>query len=217
MFNSSFINKKMEEKDFDFNFKVLLLGNSGVGKSSLLLRFVDMTFNETFISTLGVDFKVKTMEIEDKNVKMQIWDTAGQERFRNIISSYFKGCHGILLLYDITNKESFKNLGYWLHEIEANANQKVLKILIGNKNDLEEERQISVKEGQDFADKKEMQFIETSVKMNNNINEAFYALGKKMIEYYSKQKPTTIQDNNEKKTLVVKAGKDLNTKKGCCN
>ena len=163
----------MGDEDYDFIFKVLLLGNSDVGKSSLLLRFVDSVWNETFVPTIGVDFKVKTVEIGDKKVKMQIWDTAGQERFRNVISTYFRGGNGLLLIYDITNKDSFKNLESWLIEIEKNASENILKILIGNKSDLEEDREISKEEGQAFANRNGMQFMETSAKMNTNVDEAF--------------------------------------------
>ena len=106
--------------DYEFIFKVLLLGNSNVGKSSLFLRFVDDIWNDTFVPTIGVDFKIKTFDIDEKKIKMQIWDTAGQERFKNIIASYYRGAHGILLIYDVTDKDSFKNLSNWLIEIEEN-------------------------------------------------------------------------------------------------
>ena len=104
------------EDNYEFIFKVLLLGNSNVGKSSLFLRFVDDIWNDTFVPTIGVDFKIKTFEIDEKKIKMQIWDTAGQERFKNIISSYYRGAHGILLIYDVTDKDSFRNLANWLIE-----------------------------------------------------------------------------------------------------
>ena len=208
----------MGDEDYDFIFKVLLLGNSDVGKSSLLLRFVDSVWNETFVPTIGVDFKVKTVEIGDKKVKMQIWDTAGQERFRNVISTYFRGGNGLLLIYDITNKDSFKNLESWLIEIEKNASENILKILIGNKSDLEEDREISKEEGQAFANRNGMQFMETSAKMNTNVDEAFQALGKLMIEFnLGKNTAMASQNKNDKKkTLSASAGKDLNSKKKCC-
>ena len=114
----------MEEEGYDFIFKVLLLGNSDVGKSSLLLRYVDSVWNDAFVPTIGVDFKVKTLNINDKKIKMQIWDTAGQERFRTVVATYFRGAHGILLLYDVTNKDSFKNLENWLIEIEKMLKKK---------------------------------------------------------------------------------------------
>ena len=205
----------MSEDDYDFIFKVLLLGNSDVGKSSLLLRFVDSVWNESFVPTIGVDFKVKTLDIGEKRVKMQIWDTAGQERFRNVVATYFRGSNGILLIYDITSRESFKNLESWLIEIEKNASENVLKILIGNKNDLENERVISKEEGQDFANRYSMQFIETSAKMDTNVSEAFLTLAKLMMEFNSNGKPMA-QKKTENKKLTASAGKDLNKKKGCC-
>ena len=205
----------MSEDDYDFIFKVLLLGNSDVGKSSLLLRFVDSVWNESFVPTIGVDFKVKTLDIGEKRVKMQIWDTAGQERFRNVVATYFRGSNGILLIYDITSRESFKNLESWLIEIEKNASENVLKILIGNKNDLENERVISKEEGQDFANRYSMQFIETSAKMDTNVSEAFLTLAKLMNEFNSNGK-TKEKKKAENKKLNASFGKDLNKKKGCC-
>ena len=202
----------MVDEDYDFIFKILLLGDSDVGKSSLLLRYVDAVWNESFVPTIGVDFKVKTIDIGDKKLKMQIWDTAGQERFRNVVSTYFRGSNGILLLYDITNRESFKDLESWLIEIEKNADENVLKILIGNKNDLEEERAISYDEGKAFADRNNMQFIETSAKLDTNVSEAFETLGKLMVELKSSPKPL-LSNKNENKKLNASAGKDLNTKK----
>jgi len=206
----------MGDENYDFIFKVLLLGNSDVGKSSLLLRYVDSVWSDTFVPTIGVDFKVKTIEIGGKKVKLQIWDTAGQERFRTVVSTYFRGAHGIFLIYDITNRDSFKNLENWLIEIEKNASENVLKILIGNKNDLEDERDITADEGKAFANRNGMQFIETSAKMNTNVNEAFETLGKLMIEFSSQQKQGMTQDKKDKKVLGASSGKNLNTKKGCC-
>ena len=205
----------MGDENYDFIFKVLLLGNSDVGKSSLLLRYVDSVWSDTFVPTIGVDFKVKTIEIGGKKVKLQIWDTAGQERFRTVVSTYFRGAHGIFLIYDITNRDSFKNLENWLIEIEKNASENVLKILIGNKNDLEDERDITPDEGKAFANRNGMQFIETSAKMNTNVNEAFETLGKLMIEFNSQQKQAMTQDKKDKKVLGS-SGKNLSTKKGCC-
>ena len=205
----------MTEENYDYIFKVLLLGNSDVGKSSLLLRFVDKTWSDSFVPTIGVDFKVKTMNIGDKTVKMQIWDTAGQERFRNVVASYFRGSNGILLIYDVTNRDSFKNLDNWLEVIENNASDNVLKILIGNKVDLVDDIEIKKEEGQQFANRYNMQFIETSAKLDTNVSEAFETLAKLMIEFNSKQVPLT-QKKTDNKKLSSSAGKDLNAKKGCC-
>ena len=204
----------MIENEYDYIFKVLLIGNSDVGKSSLILRYVDQIWNDVFVPTIGVDFKVKSLEIEKKSIKLQIWDTAGQERFRNVISSYFKGAHGILLIFDITSRNSFKELENWLGEVERNASSQILKILIGNKCDLEEEREISKDEGEAFAMRNGMQYIETSAKINTNVNEAFEALAKIMVEYNNKKNSAT----KENKTIKMNKGTDLSVqkKKKCC-
>ena len=204
----------MADEEYDFIFKVLLLGNSDLGKSSILIRYVDESWNEAFVPTIGVDFKVKSMEVEQKKIKMQIWDTAGQERFRNVISSYFRGAHGLFLIYDITNRDSFKNLENWLIEIEKNASENVLKILVGNKNDLEQDREISYEEGKNFANRNGMEFIETSAKINTNVSEAFEMLGKLMIK--NEAQPADKNQMKDKKILSASSGKNIKTKKGCC-
>ena len=203
------------DQNYEFIFKVLLLGNSNVGKSSLFLRFVDDIWNDTFVPTIGVDFKIKTFEIDSKKIKMQIWDTAGQERFKNIIASYYRGAHGILLLYDVTDKDSFKNLSNWLIEIEKNASKNVLRLLIGNKCDLEEKRVISFNQGKEFADTYGLKFIETSAKKNLNVNEAFETLGRELMSASEEKK--IIHQKQNKKISVAKA-QDLNIEKkgGCC-
>ena len=203
------------DQNYEFIFKVLLLGNSNVGKSSIFLRFVDDIWNDTFVPTIGVDFKIKTFEIDSKKIKMQIWDTAGQERFKNIIASYYRGAHGILLLYDVTDKDSFKNLSNWLIEIEKNASKNVLRVLIGNKCDLEEKRVISFNQGKEFADTYGLKFIETSAKKNLNVNEAFETLGRELMAASSEKK--IVKQKQNKKISVAKAQDlDMNKKKGGC-
>ena len=202
-------------EEYEFIFKVLLLGNSNVGKSSLFLRFVDDIWNDTFVPTIGVDFKIKTFDIDEKKIKMQIWDTAGQERFKNIIASYYRGAHGILLIFDVTDKDSFKNLSNWLIEIEKNASKNVLKVLIGNKTDLEEKRVITYNQGKEFADTYGLKYIETSAKKNLNVNEAFETLGRELMAASDDKRITKTKPN--KKISVAKA-QDLTPekKKGCC-
>ena len=206
---------KGSKQDYEFIFKVLLIGNSNVGKSSLFLKFVDDIWNDTFVPTIGVDFKIKTFEIDTKKIKMQIWDTAGQERFKNIISSYYRGAHGILLLHDVTDKDSFKNLSNWLIEIEKNSSKNVIKVLIGNKTDLEDKRVISKNQGKDFADTYGLKFVETSVKKNINVKEAFETLGRELMAASVDKK--IVKEKQNKKISVSKA-QDLNVQKngGCC-
>ncbi|CAH8462744.1 unnamed protein product [Schistosoma turkestanicum] len=135
-------------QDYDYLLKLLLIGDSGVGKSCLLLRFADETFNETYISTIGVDFKIRTLEINGKVVKLQIWDTAGQERFRTITSSYYRGAQGIMIVYDITDKSTFDHVENWLLEIGSNAKDQISRILIGNKCDLNDRRAVKYEDAQ---------------------------------------------------------------------
>ena len=179
--NKTNLNNNSSTFEYEYLFKILLVGNSNVGKSSLFLRFVDEIWKENFVPTIGVDFKIKSIKIDNKTIKLQIWDTAGQERFRSILSSYYKGANGILLLYDITNVNSFKNLSNWLIDIEKNSSKDVKKILIGNKCDLNELRKIPINKGKEFADTYNMKFIETSAKNNVNINECFNILGKELL------------------------------------
>lgn len=162
--------------DYDYIFKILLMGDSGVGKSSLLLRFTENTYSETFITTIGVDFKIKTIDIDGTIVKLQIWDTAGQERFRTITSSYYRGANAAILVYDITNKRSFENIKKWLYEINtssASSIKAIKKIIVGNKADLVDNRKISYDDAKIFCDILNIKFIESSAKNSEKINEIF--------------------------------------------
>lgn len=147
----------------DSLFKILIIGDSGVGKTSILNRYASDMFNESFISTIGVDFKIKTMNIDGNNIKMQIWDTAGQERFRTITSSYYRGAHGIIVVFDVSDRESFLDVDIWMREIDNFCvNKKIQKILIGNKIDLE--RKVSYEEAHFLAMKYGITYLEVSAK-----------------------------------------------------
>ena len=205
-------------QDYDYLFKVLLIGNSSVGKSSLLLRFVDNQWSDLFVPTIGVDFKIRTMEIDNKNVKLQIWDTAGQERFKNITASYYRGAHGIFVVYDISDMESFKNINNWLIEIEKNANKNVYKILVGNKCDLEDKRTVSYQQGKELAETYGMQFIETSAKSNTNVEEAFHLLGREVMKLSLNDKEKNFGNKDKNKMKLNTKTEDIvfQQKKGCC-
>ncbi|KAJ2817694.1 GTP-binding protein [Coemansia erecta] len=184
---------------YDYLMKLLLIGDSGVGKSCLLLRFSDDQFTPSFITTIGIDFKIRTIELDGKRIKLQIWDTAGQERFRTITTAYYRGAMGILLVYDVTDERSFNNIENWYMNVEQHANEGVNKILIGNKCDIEERRAVSRDMGQALANKFNIQFKETSAKSNINVEEAFLELAsdiKKRLLDSSSQPDHSANDGN---------------------
>jgi Ras-related protein Rab-2A len=154
-------------------FKYIIIGDSGVGKSCLLLQFTDKRFEPLHDLTIGVEFGARMVSIDNKNVKLQIWDTAGQESFRSITRSYYRGACGALLVYDVTRKETFAHLQTWLEDAKSNANTAITIMLIGNKCDLESKRQVSKEEGEAFAQQHGLVFMETSAKTAQNVDEAF--------------------------------------------
>lgn len=161
---------------YDFLIKLLLIGDSGVGKSCLLLRFSDDQFTQSFITTIGIDFKIKTIELDGKRIKLQIWDTAGQERFRTITTAYYRGAMGILLIYDVTDEHSFSNIRNWIRNIEQHAAANVNKVLIGNKADMTQDKKVETTRGQALADEYGIKFFEASAKTNLNVVEAFTSI-----------------------------------------
>nr|CAB3265370.1 ras-related protein Rab-35 [Phallusia mammillata] len=168
-------------REYDHLFKLLIIGDSGVGKSSLLLRFADNTFSGSYITTIGVDFKIRTVEINGEKVKLQIWDTAGQERFRTITSTYYRGTHGVIVVYDVQSAESFVNVKRWLHEIEQNCDT-VNRILVGNKDDSPENKVVETADARKFADQLNITLFETSAKENKNVEEMFTEITRQVLE-----------------------------------
>lgn len=200
----------MNMQEVDHIFKILIIGDSSVGKSNILLRFSDNIFHDTFLPTIGVDFKIRNVSVGDQTIKLNIWDTAGQERFKTITATYYKGAHGIILVYDITDRNSFDNINNWLNEIKKHAGPSVVKYLVGNKCDLEEERVVSKKEAKEFADNLGISWMETSAKERINIDDSFMGLTKEIYECL----PET-----EKKPEGL--GRPINVKRkqnksGCC-
>ena len=172
----------MSFQSYAYVFKYIIVGDSSVGKSCLLLQFTDKRFKSTHDLTIGVEFGSRTVQINDKAIKLQIWDTAGQESFRSITRSYYRGSIGALLVYDITKRSSFENLQKWLEEMKENAYSKMQIILIGNKVDLESERQVSTEEGETFAKKHSLIFFETSAKTAINVEKAFLSVTKQIYQ-----------------------------------
>ena len=194
----------------DSVYKVLILGDSSVGKTCFLLKYTDRVFNEVYMSTIGLDYRLKTLTLKNgKKVKLQIWDTAGQDRFRTITKNYYKGANGIILIYDITSTETYENVENWISQIKEEASPNVVIYLVGNKVDMEDKRKVSTEEGQKIADDNNLPFIETSAKSDININETFDNLVEKMDSVFS---------NLEKKDSVAISGNSLNkeNKKKCC-
>lgn len=197
---------------YDYLFKLLLIGDSGVGKSCLLLRFADDTYTESYISTIGVDFKIRTIELDGKTVKLQIWDTAGQERFRTITSSYYRGAHGICVVYDVTDMDSFNNVKQWLQEIDRYATEGVNKLLVGNKSDMEDKKVVEYTVAKEFADSLGIPFLETSAKNASNVEQAFLTMARQI-----KERMGTATINN-KPTVQVSQGQGVQSGSagGCC-
>jgi len=199
--------------EYDYLFKLLLIGDSGVGKSCLLLRFADDTYTDSYISTIGVDFKIRTVDLDTKTIKLQIWDTAGQERFRTITSSYYRGAHGIIIVYDITDKESFDNVRQWLFEIDRYASENVCKLLVGNKSDLSNKRAVEYDAAKAFADELTIPFLETSAKNATNVEQAFLTMAAQIKNKMQSQPPPAAQ----KRQLSELNSKPIQKQSsGCC-
>ena len=197
----------MEEDSgyFDIKFKILVLGESTSNKASLIRRYTKDQFGGIYLNTVGIDFQDKLIQIEDKKVKLQIWDTAGQERFRNVAKNYFQNTQGFVLVYNITDRQNFEKLSFWLEQIKLNASEKIKIVLVGNNCDLANARQVSIEEAEEFAKKNNMKFFEASPKEGTNVNELFYYLAN---EIYQEGKPF-----NKKEEKTLKLSKDAKKKK----
>uniref|UniRef100_UPI00358FDB05 ras-related protein Rab-35-like isoform X1 n=1 Tax=Myxine glutinosa TaxID=7769 RepID=UPI00358FDB05 len=182
-----------------------------VGKSSLLLRFADNTFSGSYITTIGVDFKIRTVEMDGERVKLQIWDTAGQERFRTITSTYYRGTHGVIVVYDVTSAESFVNVKRWLHEIGQNCDD-VSRVLVGNKNDEPGKKVVESADAQRFAEQMGIALFETSAKENVNVEEMFTWITQQVLET---KKRSAIRQKSQTDVVKLK-GKGGKKKKSCC-
>ncbi|XP_060085609.1 ras-related protein Rab-35-like [Ylistrum balloti] len=203
-------------REYDHLFKLLIIGDSGVGKSSLLLRFSDNTFSGTYITTIGVDFKIRTVDVNGEKVKLQIWDTAGQERFRTITSTYYRGTHGVIVVYDVSSGESFANVKRWLHEIDQNCDV-VNRILVGNKDDDPDRKVVLTADAQRFAEQMGIQLFETSAKENTNVEEMFIGITKLVLVTKKEQmKKAADQPQEDRGGIHLTRGGGNLKKKKCC-
>ncbi|KAJ9095862.1 GTP-binding protein [Naganishia cerealis] len=196
---------------YDMIMKLLLVGDSGVGKSCLLLRFVEDKFNPSFITTIGIDFKIRTIESKGKKIKLQVWDTAGQERFRTITTAYYRGAMGIVLIYDVTDLRSFENVETWYQTVTQHANEDAQIFLVGNKCDDDSSRQVSTEEGQQLAAKLNVPFLEASAKSNHNVDSIFYELAGLIQEKHGDNDAGTGPSG-----IDVSQGSNTGFKNNCC-
>ncbi|WJX13877.1 Ras-related protein RABC2a [Trifolium repens] len=207
---------KVGNISYDYSFKILLVGDSGVGKSSLLLSFIsDSNSVDDLSPTIGVDFKIKHFTIGGKRLKLTIWDTAGQERFGTVICSYYRGAHGIILVYDVTRRETFTNLvGIWAKEVGLySTNHDCIKILIGNKVDKESERAVSKEEGMALAKEHRCLFLECSAKTRENVQQCFEDLTLKILEVPSLRDKGSVEVKRQKQKRIY----ETSQRGGCCS
>lgn len=189
-----------------FLYKIILIGDSGVGKTNLLTKYLKNEFDQNSKSTVGVEFGSKLITFGDDTIKLQIWDTAGQERFRSITSAYYKGAKGAIIVYDITKEESFKNVRMWIEDLKQNGEADIHIIVAGNKSDLTEQRRVSIEDGEKFAKRNNVAYIETSAKNGDNVEKAFNMM---IMSFYEKCKRETAKDS-----IIMTEGKSLNLEVG---
>ena len=207
----------MQVFNYDYLLKYIIIGDSAVGKSNLLLRYVDNKFNENHVLTLGVEFAAKNIQIEEQIFRMQIWDTAGQENFRSITRSFYKNSACVIIVYDITSRETFTNVKTWIKDCMQTCSKNVFMVLVGNKVDDETSRQVSTNEGETFAKEHGMTFFESSAKTGKNVEEIFKTSAKEIAkrlkngEYDLEEDETGIKRNIDK-NIILKANNTDQTK-----
>ncbi|KAL0477274.1 Ras-related protein Rab [Acrasis kona] len=211
---------KSGTESYDHILKLLLIGDSAVGKSSILIQFTDDAFDEDIGTTIGVDFKVKYLNVFQKRVKLTIWDTAGQERFRTLTSSYYRGAQGVIMVYDVTNKESFLNLNNWIKEVDSYATyEDHIKLLVGNKIDLADQRQVTKQMGEKFARDHNMVFIECSAKTRVGVEQTFEEIARKILETDSlldNSAPVRLGDSENAVSLQGEEEEEKESSGLCC-
>lgn len=197
----------MAKAAYDHLFKILLIGDSGVGKTCIMCRYSHDAFSSNYVSTIGVDFIMKTIELNGQRIKLQIWDTAGQERFQAITASFYRGAMGIMLIYDVTNGQSFDNISRWLRNIDQNASEDVVRMIMGNKSDLAEARLISKEQAEKVAIHHAIPFMETSAKANINVAEAFREIALRILEKQTEKNQTQTSSSSPSSQTINAANK----------
>lgn len=198
--------------EYDYLFKLLAIGDSAVGKSALMNRFTDDTYDENFISTIGVDFRIHSVHHKGKKLKLQLWDTAGQERFRAISQSYYRGAHGIIGVYDVTDQDSFDHVRHWLEEIKKYAKEDVRILLLGNKADLMSKKVVHYEKAKELADDLGIKFLETSAKNAHNVQESFMAL----VEDIADHAVSRLQPSRDAAVVKLAPGHAVRAGGTCC-
>ena len=193
-----------EKKDSDMIIKLLLIGNTYVGKTMIVQKFIDNSFSKSTVSTIGVDLQSKIIDINGKKVKYLIWDTAGEDRMKTMTYSYYRGCHVILVVYDVTERKSFQNVTTWVECIDKFAKSNVLRILVGNKTDLEDKRVVSTEEGKKLAEENGLKYYEISALKITGLHEMFEDIAKEYVEIYEQKQYKNfqlkkLQENKKKK------------------
>ncbi|XP_026182520.1 ras-related protein Rab-19-like [Mastacembelus armatus] len=215
------------DDSFDFLFKIILIGDSNVGKTCVVQNFKSGIFSERQQNTIGVDFTVRTVDIQGKKVKMQVWDTAGQERFRTITQSYYRSAHGAMIAYDITRSSTFDSVVHWIKEVELYGAANVVLVLIGNKCDLEQDRQVQFEQACDLAKEKGiLAALETSAKESQNVEEAFLMMARELLSRNGLSvQQGDVESNNTLRVLLRANSRPVNgtvaaytppEKKSCC-
>ena len=208
---SAFEEDSISSESYDQKIKIMVIGESLVGKTALITRYTNNSFSGTYLTTVGIDFQTKFLNINNKTIKVELWDTAGQERFRNIAKNYFQSSDGFLIVYDITSKTSFEKLSFWNEQVNLNAPENTKYIIVGNKKDLEEKREVKTEEGANFAKENNVQFYETSAKDGTNVNEVLELLAKEIVADSEK-----LQTKNKRSSQVLKKKNTQAEKKSCC-
>ena len=203
-------------KNYDSIMKILLIGDSGVGKSCLLVRFVEDKFSPSFITTIGIDFKIKTVDINGKKIKLQLWDTAGQERFRTITTAYYRGAMGIILVYDVTDERTLANVKQWFKTVNDHASDDAQLLLVGNKSDMDT-RVISYEQGEALAQELGLPFIESSAKDDSNVNEIFFTLAKLIQDKIDSNSMSSNGGVSKDGNVKIKSGSESSgSSSNCC-